>query len=75
MYTEYGVRRISLSSCTRRSNSAPEEVMCLVVGKLPRGENVLFEKALLDQFLQIHSEHPAMDGLVPFAVMVGAVRL
>ena len=40
-------------------------------GNCLKSEDVLFEKALLVQFLQVPSEHPTMDGLVPFAVMVG----
>ena len=36
-------------------------------------EDVLFEEALLDELFQVSSEGPAMDGLVPLAVVVGAV--
>ena len=39
------------------------------------GEDILLEEALLDELLQVFSEGPAMDGLVPFAVVVGAVFL
>jgi len=38
-----------------------------------RGEDILLEKVLLNKLLQVSSEGPTMDGLVPFAVMVGAV--
>jgi len=40
-----------------------------------RGEDVLLEEALLNNLLQVSSEGPTMDGLVPFTVMVGAVLL
>ena len=36
-------------------------------------KDVLLEKALLDQFLHVPSERPAIDGLVPFVVVVGTV--
>jgi len=46
---------------------------------LPRnclgGEDVLIEEALLDKILQVFSEGPTIDGLVLFAVVVGAVLL
>jgi len=46
---------------------------------LPRNrlgsEDVLLEEALLDEFLQVSPEGPLVDGLVPFAVVVGAVPL
>ena len=46
---------------------------------LPRGrlrsEDRLLEKALLDELLQVFSEGPTVDGLVPLAIMVGAVLL
>ena len=38
-----------------------------------RGEDVLFEEALLDELLQVPSEGLAIDGLVSLAVVVGAV--
>ena len=71
----YGSRGISRSSCTVRSNSAPEEAVCWVVGNYLGSEDILLEKALLDQFLQVPSERLAIDGLVPFAVVVEAVLL
>ena len=39
------------------------------------GEDVLLEEVLLGYFLQVHSEYPVIDGLVPFAVVMGAVLL
>ena len=38
-----------------------------------KSEDVPLDKALLDQFLQVPSERPTIDGLVPFTVVVGAV--
>ena len=37
-------------------------------------ENVLLEEVLLDEF-QVSPEVPAVDGLVPLAVVIGAVLL
>ena len=46
---------------------------------LPRnsigGEDVLFQETLLDELLQVSSEGPTMDRLVPFAVVIGAILL
>ena len=36
-------------------------------------ENILLEEALTDKLFQVPSEAPAMDGLVPLFIMVGAV--
>ena len=44
-------------------------------GNRLRSEDVLFEKVLLDELLQVFSEGPIMDDLVSLAVMVGVVLL
>jgi len=36
-------------------------------------EDIFFEEVLADELFQVLSEAPAMDGLVPLAVMVGAI--
>jgi len=38
-------------------------------------EDVLFEEALVNEFFQVPSEGPAVDDLVPFAIVVGTVFL
>ena len=40
-----------------------------------RGEDVFLEEALLDELLQVFSEGPVMDALLPPTVMIGAVLL
>ena len=40
-----------------------------------RSEDILLKEALLDEFLQESPEGPTVDGLVPLAVVVGAVLL
>ena len=47
----------------------PRMLCAWLSGNFLGGEDVLLEKALLDQFLQVPSECPAMDGLVLFAVV------
>ena len=53
----------------------PRRLSVWLLGNCLRSEGVLLEKALLDQFLQVSSERPIMDGLVPFTIVVGAVLL
>jgi len=38
-----------------------------------KSENIFLEEALVDELLQIPSQAPTIDGLVPLPVVVGAV--
>ena len=38
-------------------------------------ENILLKEALLDELLQVSLEGPTVNGLVPLAIVVGAILL
>ena len=53
----------------------PRRLCIWLPGSRFKGEDILLEKDLLDDLLQVSSEGPVMDGLVLLAVVVGVVLL
>jgi len=69
----YESREVSRLFCIRRSHLLSGRPCIWLPGNRLGCDDVLLGEALLDELLQVSLESPIMDGLVPFAVVVGAV--